>query len=185
MIETRYYLGPVVVRMRRANDNLDVRVELPQALNGLQAVPARRHAHIDECHRVRLLLLERLLDPRHTLLTLQGRVDLESRARRGPGRLAQQQALGLQQLATAAGVAAQDLQKVLVDRLVVIHHEHSRSEVQGVTSHVYSQEVSGEVRERKLRRSPDRDSRHATRRQSPWQRVLRCVTQSRDRSSWL
>ena len=29
MIETRDYLRPVIVRMGRANDNLDVRVELP------------------------------------------------------------------------------------------------------------------------------------------------------------
>ena len=83
MIEARYHLRPVVVRVRRADDHLHVRVDLPQALNGLEAVPARRHAHIDERHRVRLLLLERLLHARHTFLTLQGRVDLESRARRG------------------------------------------------------------------------------------------------------
>src|ERR1700674_1969434 len=160
MIETRYHLRPVIVRMRRADDNLDVRVELPQALNGLQAIPPGRHAHIDECHRGRLLLLYRLPDPPHTLLTLQGRVDLESRARRGRGLLAQQQAFGRQQFSTAPGVAAQDLQKVLVDRPVVIHDEYSRSDLQGVASHVYSQEVSGEVPERKLPRSLDRDSRH-------------------------
>src|ERR1700682_4607622 len=118
MIETRYHLRPVIVRMRRADDNLDVRVELPQALNGLQAVPPGRHAHIDECHRVRLLLLERLPDPPPTLLP-------------------QQQAFGRQQFSTAPGVAAQDLQKVLVDRPVVIHDEYSRSDLQGVASPVY------------------------------------------------
>ena len=106
MIQTRYHLRPVVVRVRRADDHLHVRVDLPQALNGLQAVPTRRHAHIDERHRVGLILLERLLHACHTLLTLQGRVDLESRARRGCERLAQQQALGRQQLGAGAGLAA-------------------------------------------------------------------------------
>src|SRR5256885_10782626 len=116
----------------------------PQALNGLEAVPARRHAHIDERHRVRLILLERLLHALHTLLTLQGRVDPESRARRGCDRLAQQQALGRQQLGTGAAVAAQDLQEVLADRAVVIHHEHAPWGGQGVASHVNSREVRGE-----------------------------------------
>src|SRR5256885_11907422 len=51
----------------------------PQALNGLEAVPARRHAHIDERHRVRLILLERLLRSEEHTSELQSPCNLVCR----------------------------------------------------------------------------------------------------------
>src|SRR5437667_4049300 len=115
MVETRDHLGPVVIGVRRADDGLAVRIELPQAEKRLQAVPAGRHAHVDERHRVGALLLERVPDPRPALLPLERGVDLECRARDAWGRFTEQQPLGRQELRAALGIAAEDLTEVLVD----------------------------------------------------------------------
>ena len=45
---------PRVVRERRADDDLQRGIVLPEPLDGLDAVPARRHPHIHERQRVRL-----------------------------------------------------------------------------------------------------------------------------------
>jgi hypothetical protein len=68
---------PRVVRISRADDALQVWRELPDTLDGLNAVPARRHAHVDECDRKRRLLGEGLLDHTGTLAALVGEADLE------------------------------------------------------------------------------------------------------------
>ena len=184
MVETRDHLGPVVIGVRRADDDLHVRIELPQAENRLQAVPAGRHAHVDERHRVGALLLERPPDPRHALLPLERGVDLECRARDAWGRFTEQQPLGRQELRAALGIAAEDLAEVLVDGRVVVDDEHPAADMQGVASHVRSRVAQGAARRRKWRRNPSPGSRRAARRPSPWRRARRCAARSRARSSW-
>ena len=41
-------VGPVIVRVRGADHHLHVRIGLPQVFDGLEPVPTRRHAHVDE-----------------------------------------------------------------------------------------------------------------------------------------
>src|SRR6516162_3266200 len=45
-------LEPVVVRVGGAHHHLHLRVDLPELLDGLETVPAGRHAHVDERDRV-------------------------------------------------------------------------------------------------------------------------------------
>ncbi|MNZ91300.1 hypothetical protein D3C78_1102790 [compost metagenome] len=68
---------PGVVRERRAQGDLQARVGLPQRLDGLQAVPARRHTHVGEHQRIGLAFGLGALDQFQRLLALVGRVDLE------------------------------------------------------------------------------------------------------------
>ncbi len=81
MIQPLDHFRPVVVGVRGADHDLHVGIDFPQLLDGLQAIPARRHAHVDEGHGVGLPALERRAHHRNALLSLIGGVDLEIRAR--------------------------------------------------------------------------------------------------------
>src|SRR5437016_9811220 len=50
--EPREELQPVVVGVGGADDDLYVRIDLPQVLDGLQPIPARGHPHVHESDRV-------------------------------------------------------------------------------------------------------------------------------------
>ena len=75
-------LHPVVVGVRRADHDLDMRIDRPEALDGFKAVPAGRHPHIDECHAVWASLCQRLSRLLDALLSLVRRVNREHRAGR-------------------------------------------------------------------------------------------------------
>src|SRR5205807_3915623 len=49
-------LQPVIVGVGGADDHLYLRVHLPQVFDGLEPVPPRWHAHVDEGDRVRTAL---------------------------------------------------------------------------------------------------------------------------------
>ena len=50
---------PAVVRVRRADHNLEIGVEFPEFYDRFEAIHPGRHAHIDECHCIRLAFIER------------------------------------------------------------------------------------------------------------------------------
>ncbi len=72
-----HHLGPVVVGVCRTDDDLHVRIRRPQPLDGLEAVPTGRHAHVDERHRVRAAVARALAAPWPRLL----RPDARNRSR--------------------------------------------------------------------------------------------------------
>lgn len=73
-----HHLLPGVIRVRRAEDDLEVRVLPPEALGGLHAVHSRRHADVDEGQGVRPPLLQCGLHALQPLLSLEGGVHLEA-----------------------------------------------------------------------------------------------------------
>src|SRR5437667_12009640 len=73
-----YHLFPGVIGVGGANYHLQGRVRFPDAVNGFHAVPAWRHAHIDESQRVGPALLNGPLHLLQTFLALVGRIDLEA-----------------------------------------------------------------------------------------------------------
>ena len=68
---------PGVVRVGGADDDLQLGIHLPDAADRLDAIPAGRHAHIDEGHGVGPPFLERPLHHLQPFLALEGGVDLE------------------------------------------------------------------------------------------------------------
>jgi hypothetical protein len=68
---------PRVVGVGGADDDLQLGIHFPDPADRLDAVPARGHAHIHECHRIRPAFVERVLHLGESLLALEGRVDLE------------------------------------------------------------------------------------------------------------
>jgi hypothetical protein len=80
MAEPLYDVHPVIVGVRGTDHDLYVRIDPPKMLDGLQAIPAGRHPHVDECHAVGVPLLQRLSHLLDAFLTLVRRVDGE----RGP-----------------------------------------------------------------------------------------------------
>src|SRR5213595_4258768 len=61
---------PAVVRVRRADHNLEIRVEFPEFYDRFEAIHPGRHAHIDECHCVGLAFIERGSYQRDAFLAL-------------------------------------------------------------------------------------------------------------------
>ncbi len=125
--EPLHHLGPVVVGMGRTDDHLHVGIRRPQALDGFQAVPARRHAHVDERHRIRTTLGERLVHHRDAFLALMRRVDVEVRPRRRGYVVAEQICFqhierGLRRV---LGLGAQDLAKIRMNGRIVVDDQNA------------------------------------------------------------
>ena len=70
-------LLPRVIGIRRANDDLDRGVDCPNPRDRFHAIPARRHPHIHESHRVRPPFSDRAHDHVQPFLALKSRVELE------------------------------------------------------------------------------------------------------------
>ena len=68
---------PIVIGVRGADDDVHVRIDLPEVLDGFQSIPAGRHAHIDERHGVRTSLLACQARHLDAFLALVCGVDLE------------------------------------------------------------------------------------------------------------
>jgi hypothetical protein len=74
--------SPRVVGVAGADDDLQPRIDCPELADGLDAVPARRHAHVDERDRIGALVGESLADEAQPLLPLIGGVDDKGLVRR-------------------------------------------------------------------------------------------------------
>ncbi len=117
MIESLDHFRPVIVGVRRADHDLHVGIDPPKLLDGLQAIPARRHPHVDEGHGIRSAVFERRAHHREALLSLIGGVDLKIRAHARALLLAEKIRfeLGEGLLRTTLRLVAQYLAKIAVD----------------------------------------------------------------------
>ena len=126
MIQSLDHFRPVIVGVGGADHDLQFGIDFPQLLDGLQTIPARRHAHVDEGHGVRLPALERSAHHRDTLLALIRGVDLEIRARaRGLRRLAEKVRFepGERLLRAVLRIGAQYFAKIPMDCGVVVDEQ--------------------------------------------------------------
>ncbi|MNN07021.1 hypothetical protein D3C81_1198350 [compost metagenome] len=109
---------PAVVAVRRAQGDLQVRVDTPQLLDGFQAIPAGRHAHVDKGEGVGIATGQCAIDQCQRFLALIGGVELEAQVRRLLA--AEQRLLQLLQIDGVRHLRGEDLAKVIVDRRRVI-----------------------------------------------------------------
>ena len=75
--EADRHLFPRVIGVSGADDDLQGGIDLPEPFDRLDAVPARRHAHVDKSHGVGLPVFQRLRDLVQRLLALIGGLQLE------------------------------------------------------------------------------------------------------------
>jgi hypothetical protein len=123
LTEPRDDLGPRVIGVRRADDDLQLRGLLPHALDRLEAVPAGRHVHVDERQRVRPAVGHGGLDERQRVLPLHRRRHGEAAPRLVLDGIAEDGSLHARQLVVAHPRRRQDARKIAVDRWVVIDHQ--------------------------------------------------------------
>ena len=71
-------IRPVVVRVRRADHDLHVRIDRPQMFDGLEPVPARGHAHVDEGEREGTSVRGRAARPASRPARLAGRTAISN-----------------------------------------------------------------------------------------------------------
>ena len=116
--------GPIVIRMRGADDHLDVRVHLPQLPDRFQAVPSGGHPHVDEGHRIGLSARQRGTCHGHPFLALISGVNLKRGAFRGLGADAKNIRLQQRQrLPAVLARASQHLAEVPVNRGIVVDQQ--------------------------------------------------------------
>ena len=116
-------LVPRVVGEGGANHHLQVGIDLPEPRDGLDAIPARRHLHIDKGQRIRLPLGECGLHAGQSLLPLVRGIDGEGAGSRRTWRCAEKS--GASGLLRIDPLAAQDLFDVLVAGSIVVDHTDS------------------------------------------------------------
>lgn len=97
----------------------------PDLSDGFDAIPTRRHAHIDEGHWVRGSGGLSLADFLKPLATLESGVDLKATEMMGAFRFAEQFFFDTKELGVVDGLALENFSKVLVDGGVIIDDEDS------------------------------------------------------------
>lgn len=118
--EAAHHLVPRIVRIGRADDDLQIRGHFPQSCDGFDTVPTGRHADVNERHRERAAFGQRLHHQVECIAPLKGGVDIEHRGRRG--HVSKQDGLVVAQLIVAHG-RREDLLEVAVDGLIVVDDE--------------------------------------------------------------
>ncbi|MNF76085.1 hypothetical protein D3C84_581840 [compost metagenome] len=117
-VEALGHFLPGIVGVGGAEGNLQLGVGLPELLDGLDPIPAGRHAHVDERHGVGPPLRQRAGEHGQGFLALMGGVEFEG-VLHGRG-VAEQGRLGGGQHGLAVLAGAENLAEVLVDRRVVV-----------------------------------------------------------------
>ncbi len=84
-VQAKQQLLPGVIRVRRTHHHLQVRVNFPEFFNGLCAVPALGHTHVDKGQGIGPLLGHGDLKQLQPLLPAVGRVQFEHGALRYVG----------------------------------------------------------------------------------------------------
>ena len=105
---------PGIVGVGRAQRHLQLGVDLPQAFDGFQAVPARWHAHVDERHRVGHVVGQGRFDLVQRFEALEGRIEYET-LERGRHRSAEKGLFRAGEAVVIGRWRAEDLDKVLMD----------------------------------------------------------------------
>lgn len=110
---------PGIVGIGGAKRHLQLGIDLPQPFDGFQPVPARRHAHVDEGHRIGHVIGQRRLDLVQGFEALKRRVEheaLQRQRRRG----AEQGIFGADQAVVIDRWRTEDLGEVRMNRGCVI-----------------------------------------------------------------
>ena len=116
---------PRIIRIGSANHHLQLRVNLPDTADGLDAVPTGGHANVHKRKRVRMLVLQRPANKVEAFLALQRRVDFERRALRRARGFTEQQRFFAGERGGIGARRRQNLANVLVNRGVVVDDENS------------------------------------------------------------
>ncbi|MNF81601.1 hypothetical protein D3C84_638800 [compost metagenome] len=109
---------PGVIRKSGAQRDFQVRVGLPHLLDGFQAVPARRHAHVGEHQRIGATFSQCVFDQFEGFLPLVRRVELKRQAIRV--RRAEQCGFCASEGLFIVGFGAEDLAEVIMNRRRVV-----------------------------------------------------------------
>src|ERR1700733_2422578 len=125
MPEAGNNLGPVIIRMRRADDDLHTGVDRPDFLYRLEAVPAGRHAHVNKCHRVGTSRFERRAYAFEAILALHRRIDIKRWPCYDRAALAEDRQLRSHKRRRAIFRVHKNLAEVVVNRAVVVDHENT------------------------------------------------------------
>src|SRR5690606_30451050 len=108
--------------------DLSIWIRGPDVLDRLDAVPARRHSHVDEYHRIRPAGLDGAFHEFEAVLALIRGIELEAGAATHVGRLAEQIGRGPVELVSgfAAGAAAENFAEILMNRPGIIDDEDAK-----------------------------------------------------------
>ena len=124
--------APTVIGKGRADDDLQVGVHLPEAFDGFEAVPAGRHAHVDEGEGVGAAGGEGGLDEGEGGFALEREIDLKGRGGGGrEGGFAEDGFGELLQVARSGARRGEDFAEVVVDGGGVVDDEHAVGELRG------------------------------------------------------
>ncbi len=102
-----------------------MRVYCPEALNGFQAIRARRCAHLDKCERVGPAGFQRALHQLHARLAVQGGIDLEALAGTLLAVAGPRRTLRVQQRPFRAVLGAENLLYGRVNRRVIVDDQYT------------------------------------------------------------
>ena len=114
---------PAVVRVRRADHDLEIGVEFPEFYDRFEAIHPGRHAHIDECHGIRLAFIERASYQLDALLALICGLHRETPMSAGQKSLRRKAVLPLHLACFCLSGAAQNFTKTIVDTAIVVNDE--------------------------------------------------------------
>src|ERR1700722_16459646 len=117
---------PVVVRVRRADRDLKVGIDIPEPFDRFQSVPSRRHAHVHKSHGVGSTRGECCLYSLEPGLALQGKIEIKAQPsfRRSSG--AEHRTLGRLECGISMVRSGEDLAKILVNLRIVVDDKYAR-----------------------------------------------------------
>ena len=129
-------VGPTVVGIGRADDGMNIGVDLPEVLDRFQAVPAWRHTHVYESQREGSPLSHGVTDFVKSFFSLERELDVVTAARRGRRVvISEHRCFEIAQ----AGVGifrAEDFAEVVVNGSIVIDNQNSTIQLRGFTIHL-------------------------------------------------
>ena len=114
---------PGIIRVRRADHHLQIRIDLPQFVRGLNAIPAGGHPHIHKRNRKAPVLSDRLEHQFQAFFALGGAFQLEVPVDFRRRSLAIQFRLGGLEFMTAVAFGRQNFAEIIVDGAIVIDDE--------------------------------------------------------------
>jgi hypothetical protein len=116
-------IGPGIIRESRADDDLLIRVMLPNVLNGGYSITAGWHPDVDHHQIIRAARGSCGVDHPEGFLALQRAIDLKSNGRLFCGNFVEQHRIGLRPGDQALARRSQNTAKVLVNSRVVVRDE--------------------------------------------------------------
>ena len=120
-----------------ADDDVEIRIDFPELADRLDAIPAGRHLHVHKSEVIGITRVDRGADFFVSVCSLERRVDLEFDLPRRSARLSKQCQLVIDQ-SDGTGAALQDRAEIVVDRLVVVDHDHAAGLIEHGVVHLFT-----------------------------------------------